>query len=127
MKKVNIHTTLWVRAIGFEWHIPHKVVWTLTFYVQKRRKIRATTDCCTSSYVSTQLIRQHRYRYIYLLICVYRFSWSTEGGNPLHHLWVQASPLISLLIDDDNVYFKKITTRVSQNLIIHKNAHQPTA
>jgi hypothetical protein len=47
MKKVNVHTTLWVRASGFEWHVPHKVVWTLTFYDQKRRKIRTTTDCLT--------------------------------------------------------------------------------
>jgi hypothetical protein len=29
--------------------------------------------------------------------------------------------------DDDNVYFKKITSRVSQNLILHKNADQPKA
>jgi hypothetical protein len=27
--------------------------------------------------------------------------------------------------NDDDVYLKKITTRVSQNLIIHKNADQP--
>jgi hypothetical protein len=26
--------------------------------------------------------------------------------------------------DDDDVYLKKITTRVSQNLILHKNADQ---
>jgi hypothetical protein len=29
--------------------------------------------------------------------------------------------------DDDDVYFKKITTRVSQNLIQHKNADQSKA
>jgi hypothetical protein len=29
--------------------------------------------------------------------------------------------------DDDDVYFKKITTRVSQNLIRQKNADQPKA
>jgi hypothetical protein len=28
---------------------------------------------------------------------------------------------------DDDVYFKKITTRVSQNLILHRNADQPKA
>jgi hypothetical protein len=44
-EKVNVHTTLWVRASGFEWHVPHKIVWTSTFYVQKRRKIKTTTDC----------------------------------------------------------------------------------
>jgi hypothetical protein len=27
--------------------------------------------------------------------------------------------------DNDDVYFKKITTRVSQNLIQHRNADQP--
>jgi hypothetical protein len=29
--------------------------------------------------------------------------------------------------DNDDVYFKKITTRVSQNVILHKNADQPKA
>jgi hypothetical protein len=29
------------------------------------------------------------------------------------------------LYDDDDVYLKKITTRVSQNLILYKNADQP--
>ncbi len=29
--------------------------------------------------------------------------------------------------DDDDVYLKKITTRMSQNLILHKNADQPKA
>jgi hypothetical protein len=29
--------------------------------------------------------------------------------------------------DDNDVYLKKITTRVSQNLILHKNADQPKA
>jgi hypothetical protein len=29
--------------------------------------------------------------------------------------------------DDNDVYFKKITTRVSQNLFLHKNADQPKA
>jgi hypothetical protein len=29
--------------------------------------------------------------------------------------------------DDDDVYVKKNTTRVAQNLILHKNAHQPKA
>jgi hypothetical protein len=29
--------------------------------------------------------------------------------------------------DDDDVYLKKITTRVSQNLILHRNADQPKA
>jgi hypothetical protein len=29
--------------------------------------------------------------------------------------------------NDDDVYLKKITTRVSQNLILHKNADQPKA
>jgi hypothetical protein len=29
--------------------------------------------------------------------------------------------------DDDDVYLKKSTTRVSQNLILHKNADQPKA
>jgi hypothetical protein len=28
---------------------------------------------------------------------------------------------------DDDVYLKKVTTRVSQNLILHKNADQPKA
>jgi hypothetical protein len=27
--------------------------------------------------------------------------------------------------DNDDVYLKKITTRVSQNMILHKNADQP--
>jgi hypothetical protein len=44
-KLVNVRTTLWVRASGFEWHVHHKVVRTLTFYVQKHRKIRMSTDC----------------------------------------------------------------------------------
>jgi hypothetical protein len=47
MEKVNVYTTLWVRATGLEWHVPHKVVQTLTFYAQKRRKIRTSTDDCT--------------------------------------------------------------------------------
>jgi hypothetical protein len=29
--------------------------------------------------------------------------------------------------DDDDVYLKMITTTVSQNLILHKNADQPKA
>jgi hypothetical protein len=29
--------------------------------------------------------------------------------------------------DDDDVYLKKITTRVSQNLILHRDADQPKA
>jgi hypothetical protein len=29
--------------------------------------------------------------------------------------------------DDDDVYLKKITTRASQNLILHRNADQPKA
>jgi hypothetical protein len=29
--------------------------------------------------------------------------------------------------DDDDVYLKNITTRVSQNLILHKNSDQPKA
>jgi hypothetical protein len=29
--------------------------------------------------------------------------------------------------DDDDVYLKKITTRVSQNLILSKNTDQPNA
>jgi hypothetical protein len=29
--------------------------------------------------------------------------------------------------DDDDTYLKKITTRVSQNLILHRNADQPNA
>jgi hypothetical protein len=29
--------------------------------------------------------------------------------------------------DDDHVYFKKITTRISQNLSLHKKADQPKA
>jgi hypothetical protein len=45
MEKVDVCTTLWVRASGFEWHIPHKVVQTLTFYGQKLRKTRTSTDC----------------------------------------------------------------------------------
>jgi hypothetical protein len=39
MEKVNVCTTLWVRASRFEWHVLHKIVQKLTFYVQKRRKI----------------------------------------------------------------------------------------
>jgi hypothetical protein len=31
------------------------------------------------------------------------------------------------LDDDDDVYLKKITTRVLQNLILHKNTDQPKA
>jgi hypothetical protein len=37
------------------------------------------------------------------------------------------NPSSSLFNDDDDVYLKKITTRVSQNLILHKNANQPKA
>jgi hypothetical protein len=29
--------------------------------------------------------------------------------------------------DEDDVYLKNITTRVSQNLILHKNSDQPKA
>jgi hypothetical protein len=29
--------------------------------------------------------------------------------------------------DDDDVYLKNVATRVSQNLILHKNADQPKA
>jgi hypothetical protein len=35
MEKVKVCTTLWVRAIGLEWHVPHKVVQTLTFLCSK--------------------------------------------------------------------------------------------
>ncbi len=34
---------------------------------------------------------------------------------------------IAGLDDDGDIYYKKITTRVSQNLILHKNADQPKA
>jgi hypothetical protein len=40
---------------------------------------------------------------------------------------VTANALIYPVYDDDDVYLKKITTRVSQNLLLHKNADQPKA
>jgi hypothetical protein len=33
----------------------------------------------------------------------------------------------NISIDDDDIYLEKITTRVLQNLILHKNADQPNA
>jgi hypothetical protein len=47
---------------------------------------------------------------------------------PVNHLILTVEVLFAdLLYDDDDVYLKKITTRVSQNLILHKNADQPKA
>jgi hypothetical protein len=33
----------------------------------------------------------------------------------------------NISIDNDDIYLEKITTRVLQNLILHKNADQPNA
>jgi hypothetical protein len=70
MKIVNVCTTLWVRASGFEWHIPHKVVQTLTIYVQKRPCLRMSTDCSSPS-KKPHMQDLYTYMYIYIHILTY--------------------------------------------------------
>jgi hypothetical protein len=65
------------------------------------------------------------YTFVYTYIYVFQstFCFADLSGGPQvfvrHDLMGGAEDLDD---DDDDVYLKKVTTRVSQNLILHRNA-----
>jgi hypothetical protein len=72
----------------------------------------------------------YTFTYIHIAIDTYsHLSCGSVGTGPMPNL---SYPIFLGIItlyddDDDDVHLRKITTRVSQNLILHKNADQPKA
>jgi hypothetical protein len=71
---------------------------------------------------------------MYTYICIYRYTYSYIHLYTYAYIYTYRSFIKEQNSefpvddeDDDDVYLKKITKRVSQNLILHKNADQPKA